>query len=156
MLISGTRLIPSTLIVALFLSKNENKALFVYKRGDRWRNVWYNKIVKVKEVREMPMEWELYEGMVTGLHQHIDDPEVVATTIKSLSEDYASVINDYNKLQTDLQAKEERIRKLSDANTELTLSAVNSFAPPDSVRKKKESDELRGVTLDMIRERKLV
>lgn len=104
----------------------------------------------------MAFEWEEYQEHINNLSENASDPVILAETITTLSEDYSNVIKERTQLERDISDKDEMISKLTQANTRLTLSVGDAFAPPETVRRKKENDELQNVTLDMIKERKLV
>lgn len=104
----------------------------------------------------MAFEWEEYQEHINKLSTASDDPEVIADTITVLSEDYSGVIKEREQLNEELSKKDEMIEKLTKANTKLTLSVGDAFAPNESLKKKKEIDELSNVSLDDIKGRKLI
>lgn len=104
----------------------------------------------------MAFEWEEYQEHIGRLSENSNDPEVIAETITVLSEDYSGVIKEREQLNKTISEKDEMIDKLTKANTRLTLSVGDAFAPTERIKKKQESDELKNVSLKDIKERKLV
>ena len=96
------------------------------------------------------MEWEEYQEKMQRLNNPETDAEERAVLFTELTEDYSSQINTIQSTHEELNRIKEDNSKLVKANTHLTLSVGDSFAPPSHVIEQEKKKELKGITLDQL------
>ena len=102
------------------------------------------------------MEWEDYQAKLQQINNPETDAETRAMLYTELTEDYSSQINTIQQTNEHLARIQETNEKLVKANTHLTLSVGDSFAPPSHVVEQEKKNELKGLTLEQLLERKRV
>lgn len=102
------------------------------------------------------MEWEEFQGKMQRLNNPETDADERAVLFTELTEDYSNQINTIQQTNEQLAKIQETNDKLVKANTHLTLSVGDSFAPPSHVIEQEKKNELKGLTLEQLLERKRV
>lgn len=102
------------------------------------------------------MEWAEYQEKLQQINNPETDAETRALLFTELTEDYSSQINTIQSTNDELNRIKEDNSKLVKANTHLTLSVGDSFAPPSHVIEQEKKNELKGLTLEQLLERKRV
>lgn len=100
------------------------------------------------------MEWEEYQAKLQQINNPDTDAETRAVLYTEMTEDYSSTIATIQSTNEELNKIKEDNSKLVKANTHLTLSVGDSFAPPSHVIEQDKKNELKGLTLEQLLERK--
>lgn len=100
------------------------------------------------------MEWDEYQAKLQQINNPDTDAETRAVLYTEITEDYSSKLATIQETNEYLAKIKETNEKLVKANTHLTLSVGDSFAPPSHVVEQEKKNELKGLTLEQLLERK--
>lgn len=100
------------------------------------------------------MEWEDYQAKLQQINNPDTDAETRAMLYTEITEDYSNQLATIQETNERLTRIKETNDKLVKANTHLTLSVGDSFAPPSHVVEQEKKNELKGLTLEQLLERK--
>ena len=88
------------------------------------------------------MEWEDYQAKLQQINNPDTDAETRAMLYTEITEDYSQQLATIQQTNEQLAKIQETNEKLVKANTHLTLSVGDSFAPPSHVIEQEKKNEL--------------